>query len=144
MMECAVDVNSLREENCHCINLTSIFSKNITIFYVNTMQVSKIQFYWSSWMGWPGINQSAAIFLPPCALAYDVMPFCVDGNMTTSEVVHHLLINFPLFLTRDGRSMSATRCQHLTAQGRHACDVNSYLRLLLEAQFFKSSHSIML
>ncbi len=69
---------------------------------------------------WPGINQSAAIFLPPCALAYDVMPICVDANMTTGEVVHHLLINFPLFLTIDGRSMSATRCQHLTVTGRHA------------------------
>ncbi len=30
MMECAVDVNLLCEENCHCINLTSLFSKNVT------------------------------------------------------------------------------------------------------------------
>ncbi len=87
-----------------------IFSRNhqlrrpkiATIFYVNVTQVCKTQFHWSSRMEWPGINQSAAIFLPPCALAYDVMPFCVDANMTTGEVVHHLLINFPLFLTRDG------------------------------------------
>ncbi len=78
-----------------------------------------MQFHWSSWMKWQGINQSATIFLPSCALAYDVMPFCVDANrMTIGEVVRHLLINFRLFLTRDGRSMSATRCQHLTVSGR--------------------------
>ncbi len=69
-------------------------------------------------------NQSAAIFLPPCALVYDVMPFCVDANMTTGEVGYHLLINFPLFLTRDGRSMSAKRCQHLMVSGRHAMSTN--------------------
>ncbi len=76
--------------------------------------------HWSSRMEWLGINQSATIFLPPCALAYDVTPFCVDANMTTSEIVCHLLINFPLFLTRDGHSMSATRSQHLTVSGLDA------------------------
>ncbi len=76
-----------------------------------------MQFHWSSRMEWPGNNQSATIFLLPCALAYDVMPFCVDANMTTGKVVCHLLINFPLFLTRDGRSTSATRCQHLVVSG---------------------------
>ncbi len=97
-------------------------TKIATIFYVNAMQVCKMQFHWSSWMEWPGINQSVTIFLPPCALAYDVMPFCVDASMTTSEVVRHLLINFPLFLTRDQRSTSATRCQNLTVS---ALDVMS-------------------
>ncbi len=60
------------------------------------------------------------IFVPPCALVYDIMPFCVDANMTTGEVVCYLLINFPLLLTRDGRSMSATRCQHLMVSGLDA------------------------
>ncbi len=63
------------------------------------------------WNGWESTNQ------PPSALACDVMPFCVDANMTTSEVVCHLLINCPLFLTRDGRSTSATRCQQLMVSG---------------------------
>ncbi len=98
-------------------------TKIAAIFYVNATQVYKTQFNWSSLMEWPGINQSAAIFLPPCALAYDVMPFCVDANrMTTGEVVPHLLINLPLFLTmgtqclpqgvstlRSGRDMMSTR-----------------------------------
>ncbi len=58
----------------------------------------------------PGNNQSATIFLTQCAFAYNIMPFCVDANMTTCEVVRHILINFPLLLTRDGCLMSATRC----------------------------------
>ncbi len=95
-------------------------TKIATNFYVNATQVCKTQFHWSSRMEWPGINQSAMIFLSPCALAYDIMPFCVNANMTTGEVGCHLLINFPLFLTRDGRSMSATRCQHLTVSSLDA------------------------
>ncbi len=96
-------------------------NKIATICYVNATWVCKTQFHWSSWMEWPGINQSAMIFLPPCVLVYDIMSFCVDPNMTTGEVVCHLLIKcFPLFLTRDGCSMSATRCQHLTASGLDA------------------------
>ncbi len=90
------------------------------IFYVNAMQVYKTQFHSSSQMEWLGINQSATIFLPPCAIAYDIMPLCLDANMTTGEVVCHVLINFPLFLTRDGCSMSTTRCQHLTVSGLDA------------------------
>ncbi len=29
------------------------------IYYVNVTRVCKRQFHWSSWMEWPGINQSA-------------------------------------------------------------------------------------
>ncbi len=77
-----------------------------------------MQLHWSSRMEWPGISQSATIFLLICALAYDVMPFCVDANITIGEVVRYLLINFHLrFLTRDGRSTSDTRCQHLMVSG---------------------------
>ncbi len=112
-------------------------TKIAAIFYFYATWVCKMQFHW------PGINQLAVIFVPPCALVYNVMPFCVDANMTTSEVVHHLLINYPLFLTRDGCSMSATRCQHLMVSGQDH-DVNSYLRSLLDARLFKSSHSIMI
>ncbi len=95
-------------------------TKFVAIFYVNTMRVCKMQFHWSSRMEWPGINQSVVIFMPPCALSYDVMPFCVDANMSTGEVVCHLLINFPVLLTRDGCSKSAKRCQHFTISGQHA------------------------
>ncbi len=92
-------------------------TKIATIFYLNARQVCKMQFHWSSQLKWQRINQSAAICLPPCTLAYDVMPFYVKTNMTTGEVMRHLLINCPLFLTRDGHSMSATRCQHLMVSG---------------------------
>ncbi len=56
-------------------------TKIAAIFYVNATLVCKMQFHWSSRMEWPGINQSVMIFLPPCALVYDVMPFCVDDNL---------------------------------------------------------------
>ncbi len=35
-------------------------NKIAAIFYVNETQVCKMQSHWSSWMEWPGINQSAS------------------------------------------------------------------------------------
>ncbi len=58
-------------------------TKIAAIFYVYATLICKTQFHWSLQMKWPGINQSATIFLPPCVLAYDVMSFCVDANITT-------------------------------------------------------------
>ncbi len=82
--------------------------------------------------GWNG-QESATIFLPPCALAYDVMSFCVDANITTGEFVRHLLITLNV-------------CHKVSAPYSlwSRCDVCTFLRSLLEAWLFKSSLSIML
>ncbi len=129
--------------NGNFLQKSSAETKIASIFYVNATWVCKTQFHWSSRMEWLGINQSVTIFMLPCALVYDVMPFCVNANMTTGEIVHHLLINFPLFLTRDRHS---NVCHKVSAPYGlwSRCDVNSYLRSLLDARLFKSSHSIML
>ncbi len=95
-----------------------------------------MQFHWSSQMEWPGIGQSAMIFLLPCALANDVMPVCVDANMTTSEVVRHLLINFPLRVLNIWHKVSAP----YGLWSRR--DVCTYLRSLLDTWLFKSSHIV--
>ncbi len=117
-------------------------TKIADIFYVNATWVCKTQFHWSSWMEWPGINQLAAIFLRPCTLAYDVIPFCVDANMTTGEVVCHLLINFPVLDQRWVLNVCQTVSAPYSLRSRY--DVNSYQRSLLDARLFNRSHNIML
>ncbi len=47
---------------------------------------------------------------PPCALAYDNMPFCVDANQPAQVI----LKSHPYYHNRDGLSKSASRCQQLT------------------------------